>query len=94
MYDKKRAERYVKFLMQFFDSLTLQNYLEWFFCETEYNKKDINFQYEHFLIMYTPVYEKLKYSLHVRLNQIDYWGSLNFTPLHNFAVYILSIHSK
>ena len=94
IYDYKRAERYVEFLMKFFDSFkTIPGMIIDLFFETEYNKKHIYFEYERFNLYYTPLYEKLKDSPHVRLHQTDYRGSPALKPLEILSLYVLEIHN-
>ena len=94
IYDYKRAERYVEFLMKFFDSFkTIPGMIIDLFFETEYNKKHIYFEYERFKLYYTPLYEKLKDSPHVRLHQTDYRGSPALKPLEILSLYVLEIHN-
>ena len=93
IYDQKRAQKYVAFLMKFFDSFkTIPGMIIDFFFETEPNKKDINFQKDRFESLYTPLYEKLKDSPHVRLHQTDYRGISTLEPLRTFAFYIIKRH--
>ena len=94
VYDHKRAQRYVAFLMKFFDSFkTIPGMIIDLFFEVEYNKKDIYFEYERLKYVDAPLYEKLKDSPHVRLHQIDYRGSPALIHLETFGDYIQERHA-
>ena len=89
IYDQKRAQKYVAFLMKFFDSFkTIPGMIIDFFFETEYNKKDINFERKRFEYYYTPLYDKLNDSQHVRLHQSDYRGNPALEPVKKLHFYI------
>ena len=78
----KRVNRFVDFMMKYFDSFKrIPGMIIDFFIEVEYNRNENNFEYDRYPV-YTPLYQKLKNSSHVRYHQIDYRGASHLTPLN------------
>ena len=89
IYDHKRNQRYIAFMMKFFNSFkTIPGMIIDFFIEANLNRKDINFERDR-LLTYTPIYDSLHDSPHVRIHQIDYRGYSTFKPFETFVYYLL-----
>ena len=81
IYDPKRVNRFVDFMMKYFNSFKrIPGMIIDFFIEVDHNRNEKNFQYTRYPV-YSPLYKKLKNSSHVRYHQIDYRGAANLSPL-------------
>lgn len=80
-FDPKRVNRFVDFMMKYFNSFKrIPGMIIDFFIEVDYNRNEKNFDHKRYPV-YSPLYQKLKNSSHVRYHQIDYRGASNLSPL-------------
>ena len=92
--DSKRINRFVEFMMKFFDSFKkIPGMIIDFFVEIPYNVHELNYK-SKIGGPYSELFVNLKDSSNVRIHKIDYRGAPNIQHFQKFCFYIIDLHEN